>query len=49
VDFPGGSGGDGEGSTERRVWRIEGDELVAVTGCTDTAMPPSIIEFLDCT
>nr|BFF23771.1 hypothetical protein GCM10025732_17360 [Glycomyces mayteni] len=48
VDYPGGSGGDGEGSTERRVWRIEGEDLVAVTGCTDTAMPPSIIEFLEC-
>ncbi|MQM25433.1 protein kinase domain-containing protein [Glycomyces albidus] len=48
VDYPGGSGGDGDGSTERRVWRIEGDDLVAVTGCADTAMPPSIIEFLDC-
>ncbi|GAA1678434.1 hypothetical protein GCM10009830_26920 [Glycomyces endophyticus] len=48
VDYQGGSGGDGEGSTERRVWRIEGDELVAVFGCTDSAMPTSIREFLDC-
>ena len=48
VDFPGGSGGDGSGATERRVWRIEGETLVAVTDCGETALPAAIAEFLEC-
>ena len=47
VDFPGGSGGDGR-ATERLAWRIEGEKLVPVTDCTDTALPDSIAKFLDC-
>lgn len=46
VDYPGGSGGDGEGTTERMVWRIEGETLVAVTDCADTALPSAIADFL---
>jgi hypothetical protein len=48
VDYPGGSGGDGEGATERRVWRIEGENLVAVTDCADTTLPAAIADFLEC-
>jgi len=48
VDYPGGSGGDGEGATERKVWRIEGENLVAVTDCADAALPAAIADFLDC-
>ncbi|GAA2129054.1 protein kinase domain-containing protein [Glycomyces algeriensis] len=48
VDYPGGSGGDGEGATERRVWRIEGENLVAVTDCADAALPTAIADFLEC-
>jgi hypothetical protein len=48
VDYPGGSGGDGQGATERRVWRIEGETLVAVTDCADAALPAAIAEFLEC-
>jgi hypothetical protein len=48
VDYPGGSGGDGDGATEHHVWRIEGETLVAVTDCGDAAMPASIAEFLEC-
>ena len=48
VDYPGGSGGDGSGATERRVWRIEGETLMAVTDCGETALPAAIAEFLEC-
>jgi hypothetical protein len=48
VDYPGGTGGDGEGATERKVWRIEGENLVAVTDCADTALPAAIADFLEC-
>ncbi len=48
VDYPGGSGGDGEGATEHRVWRIEGENLIAVTDCADTALPAAILDFLEC-
>lgn len=48
VDYPGGSGGDDEGATERRVWRIEGENLIAVTDCADTALPAAILDFLEC-
>ncbi len=48
VDYPGGSGGDGSSATERRVWRIEGETLVAVTDCGETALPAAIAEFLEC-
>ncbi|MDA1359123.1 hypothetical protein O1R50_05790 [Glycomyces luteolus] len=48
VDYPGGSGGDGEGAIQRKVWRIEGENLVAVTDCADAAMPAAIADFLEC-
>ncbi|MCC3765729.1 hypothetical protein K3N28_21965 [Glycomyces sp. TRM65418] len=48
VTYPGGSGGDGQGATERHAWRIEGDHLVAVTDCGEAALPASIAEFLEC-
>ncbi|MEV3935212.1 protein kinase [Glycomyces sp. NPDC049804] len=48
VDYPGGSGGDGDGPTERKVWRIEGENLVAVTDCADAALPAAIADFLEC-
>ncbi|MEU6860877.1 protein kinase [Glycomyces sp. NPDC046736] len=46
--FPGGSGGDGDGGTERRVWHIEGETLVPVTECEGADLPASIAKFLDC-
>lgn len=48
VDYPGGSGGDEKGATERLVWRIEGENLVAVTDCADAALPTAIADFLRC-
>ncbi|THV41971.1 protein kinase domain-containing protein [Glycomyces buryatensis] len=48
VDYEGGSGGGGEAATERLAWRIEGENLVAVTDCADVGLPESILKFLSC-
>ncbi|WP_026922719.1 protein kinase domain-containing protein [Glycomyces arizonensis] len=48
VNYQGGSGGGDTTPHERLVWRIEGEDLVAVTDCADTSLPDSITEFLSC-
>ncbi|GAB3649736.1 serine/threonine-protein kinase [Glycomyces tarimensis] len=48
VDYDGGTGGGGTVETERLAWRIEGENLVAVTDCSDAALPDSILDFLSC-
>ncbi len=48
VDYPGGAGGGETGPQERLVWRIEGEELIAVADCDEPSLPDSIRDFLGC-
>ncbi|MCH7232538.1 hypothetical protein L0U85_17005 [Glycomyces sp. L485] len=48
VDYGGGSGGDDTVETQRLAWRIQGQRLVAVTDCTDAALPETVVDFLSC-
>ncbi len=48
VDYRGGAGGGESAPRERLVWRIEGEELIPVTDCSESSLPHSIRDFLSC-